>query len=59
MTEQAFTISPSQALKLVALCDALKNGDVDIVADEEEVRIGAMESLKDVGEELALQMIGY
>lgn len=51
-------LSPSQATRLMAVCVMLKDGDLAFRGDESEEEDQATSVLKDIGEEIALQLGG-
>jgi len=54
----AHLLSDDQALKLVAICAMLKDGDLSLRADDDADAQAARETLIDIGEECALQIGG-
>lgn len=51
-------LSPSQAAQLMALCMMVRDGDLSFRGHEIEDEQSATSLLKDVGEEIALQLGG-
>jgi len=53
-----YPLSPDQAVRFLALADAVKNGDLTIRGHEEEDEQAALSLIADIGQELALQFGG-
>lgn len=51
-------LSPSQAIRLMALCAMLQDGSLSFRGDEIDDERSATDALKDAGEEIALQFGG-
>jgi hypothetical protein len=49
-------LSPDQAIRLIALASMLKEGDVAFRGYEEEDELEAAALVRDIGEEIALQV---
>lgn len=59
MDEQEIKLSPSQGIKLLSLCAMLKDGDISFRGHEQEDEDNATAAMRDIGQEIALQIVGY
>ena len=52
-------IGRDEAVKLMAISVMLKDGELCLRGDEQETEALATDAITDLGEEIALQLVGY